>query len=60
MVGAIVAGDCDACAVVCMGCEYAERVRECKGDRNAGVGDGGGVVTVKCICVWLGAGWDGR
>ena len=32
MMGAITG----ACAVVCVGCEYAE----CDGDGNAGVGDG--------------------
>ena len=38
--------DCDACTVVCVACEYAERVRGCEDDSNAGVGDGGGVVVV--------------
>ena len=33
----------DACVVVC---EYTERVRECQGNGNAGVGDGGCVVVV--------------
>ena len=37
--------DCDACAV-CVGCEYAERVWECKGDDSAGVGDRGSVVAM--------------
>ena len=36
----------DACAVVCVGCEYAERVQGCDGDGNAGVGHGGCVVAV--------------
>ena len=34
------AGDCDACAVVCEGHAYAERVRECQGGANIGMGDG--------------------
>ena len=29
----------DACTV-CIACVYAERVRGCEGDHNAGVGDG--------------------
>ena len=37
------------CAVVCVGCDYAERVRWCKGDGNAGVGDRGGVVVVSAF-----------
>ena len=39
-------GDCDAFTVVCVACEYGERVLRCEGDDNAGVGDGGGVVVV--------------
>ena len=31
-------------------CEYDERVRECEGDSNAGVGDGGGVLAVSSVC----------
>ena len=31
-------GDRDTCAVVCVGCEYAEGLGECKGDGNAGMG----------------------
>ena len=38
--------NCDACTVVCVACVYAERVRGCEVDGNAGVGDGGGVVVV--------------
>ena len=33
-------------AVVCVACVYAERVRWCEVDGNAGVGDGCGVVVV--------------
>ena len=38
-------------------------LRECGGDGNAGVGDGGGVFVVGVVggfggvCVWLGAAW---
>ena len=34
------------CAVFCVGCEYAERVRGCEDDGNAGVGYGRDVVAV--------------
>ena len=36
----------DMCAVVYVGCEYAERLCGCEGDSNADVGDGGVVVEV--------------
>ena len=36
----------DRCVVVCVGCEYAERVRECEGGSNASVGYGGSGVAV--------------
>ena len=38
-------GDC-ACAVACVVCEYDERLRECAGNGNAGVGDGRGMIVV--------------
>ena len=43
---------CGGCGVrvVCVGCEYAERVRRCEDDGNAGVGKGGGVVVVS-VCM---------
>ena len=47
--GTLCGGDCDACAVVCVGCEYAERVRGYDGDRNYGVLDGVGVVVVNAV-----------
>ena len=34
------------CTVVCVACVYAERVRGCEGDDNAGMGNGGGVVVI--------------
>ena len=37
-------GDCDACTVICVGCEYAERVRDREVVGNAGLGTVGGVV----------------
>ena len=36
----------DACAVVCVGCAYTERMRECEGDGNDSVEDSGHVVRV--------------
>ena len=39
-------GYCHACTVIYVACVYAERGRECKGDGNAGMGDGGGMVVV--------------
>ena len=39
-------GDCDACVGICVGCEYADRVRGCEGDGYAGVGGGEGVIAV--------------
>ena len=35
--------DCDACTVICVA--YV-RERECEGDGNAGVGNGGGLLVV--------------
>ena len=39
-------GDCDTCTGVCVGCEYAERVRGCERYGNACVVDGGGAVAM--------------
>ena len=44
VVAAVFYGDCDVFAVVCVGCEYAERLRVYEGDCNACVGD------VRCGC----------
>ena len=39
-------GGCDTCTGVCVGCEYAERVRGCERYGNACVVDGGGAVAM--------------
>ena len=36
--------DCDAWAVMCVGCEYDEEVQWCDGSGNAGIGDRGGMI----------------
>ena len=46
--------DCDACTVVCVACVYAESVRGCDGDGNAGVRAGGGVAAVNAWCACMG------
>ena len=46
--------DCDACTVVCVACVYAESVRGCDGDGNAGVRAGDGVVAVNAWCECMG------
>ena len=47
-------GDGDACTVVSVACLYAERVRGCEGDCNAGVGAREGVVAVSAGCECMG------
>ena len=42
------------CDVVCVGCEYAERLRRCEGEKNAGVGDEGGMVAVSAVNEYAG------
>ena len=44
------------CTVVCVACVYADRVRGCDGDGNAGVGPGGSVLAVSggvYVSIWM-------
>ena len=45
--------NCDAYTVVCVACVYAERVRGCECDGNAGLGPGGGEDAVSAGCVYM-------